>query len=62
MKEKFDMIFYPSTIKQLNLILNELAENSDYIAKMGKIEIGLAHKTENSQTFYIHRDINLEVF
>lgn len=28
-----------------------------YIAKMGKIEIGLAHKTENSQTFYIHRDI-----
>ncbi len=58
MKEKFDMIFYPSTIEQLNLILNELAENSDYIAKMGKIEIGLAHKTENSQTFYIHRDIN----
>lgn len=57
MKEKFDMIFYPSTIEQLNLILNELAENSDYIAKMGKIEIGLAHKTENSQTFYIHRDI-----
>jgi hypothetical protein len=57
-KEKFDMIFYPSTIEQLNLILNELAENSDYIAKMGKIEIGLAHKTENSQTFYIHRDIN----
>lgn len=62
MKEKFDMIFYPSTIEQLNLILNELAENSDYIAKMGKIEIGLAHKTENSKTFYIHRDINLEVF
>ena len=58
MKEKFDMIFYPSTIEQLNLILNELAENSDSIAKMGKIEIGLAHKTENSQTFYIHRDIN----
>lgn len=58
MKEKFDMIFYPSTIEQLNLILNELAENSDYIAKMGKIEIGLAHKTENSQTFYIHRDIS----
>lgn len=58
MKEKFDMIFYPSTIEQLNLILNELAENSDYIAKMGKIEIGLSHKTENSQTFYIHRDIN----
>nr|DAJ09172.1 MAG TPA: hypothetical protein [Caudoviricetes sp.] len=58
MKEKFDIIFYPSTIEQLNLILNELAENSDYIAKMGKIEIGLAHKTENSQTFYIHRDIN----
>lgn len=58
MKEKFDMIFYPTTIEQLNLILNELAENSDYIAKMGKIEIGLAHKTENSQTFYIHRDIN----
>ena len=58
MKEKFDMIFYPSTIEQLNLILNELAENTDYIAKMGKIEIGLAHKTENSQTFYIHRDIN----
>ena len=58
MKEKFDMIFYPSTIEQLNLILNELAENSDYIAKMGKIEIGLVHKTENSQTFYIHRDIN----
>ena len=58
MKEKFDMILYPSTIEQLNLILNELAENSDYIAKMGKIEIGLAHKTENSQTFYIHRDIN----
>lgn len=58
MKEKFDMIFYPSTIEQLNLILNELAESSDYIAKMGKIEIGLAHKTENSQTFYIHRDIN----
>lgn len=58
MKEKFDMIFYPSTIEQLNLILNELSENSDYIAKMGKIEIGLAHKTENSQTFYIHRDIN----
>lgn len=58
MEEKFDMIFYPSTIEQLNLILNELAENSDYIAKMGKIEIGLAHKTENSQTFYIHRDIN----
>lgn len=58
MKEKFDMIFYPSTIEQLNLILNELAENSDYIANMGKIEIGLAHKTENSQTFYIHRDIN----
>lgn len=58
MQEKFDMIFYPSTIEQLNLILNELAENSDYIAKMGKIEIGLAHKTENSQTFYIHRDIN----
>lgn len=57
MKEKFDMIFYPSTIEQLNLILNELAEK-DYIAKMGKIEIGLAHKTENSQTFYIHRDIN----
>lgn len=58
MKEKFDMIFYPSTMEQLNLILNELAENSDYIAKMGKIEIGLAHKAENSQTFYIHRDIN----
>ena len=58
MKEKFDMILYPSTIEQLNLILNKLAENSDYIAKMGKIEIGLAHKTENSQTFYIHRDIN----
>ena len=58
MQEKFDMIFYPSTIEQLNLILNELAENSDYIAKMEKIEIGLAHKTENSQTFYIHRDIN----
>lgn len=58
MQEKFDMIFYPSTIEQLNLILNELAENSDYIAKMGKIEIGLAHKTQNSQTFYIHRDIN----
>lgn len=58
MKEKFDMIFYPSTIEQLNLILNELAENSDYIAKMGKIKIGLAHKTENSQTFYIRRDIN----
>lgn len=58
MQEKFDMIFYPSTIEQLNLILNELAENSDYIAKMGEIEIGLAHKTENSQTFYIHRDIN----
>ena len=58
MKEKFDMIFYPSTMEQLNLILNELAENSDYIAKMGEIEIGLAHKTENSQTFYIHRDIN----
>lgn len=53
MKEKFDMIFYPSTTEQLNLILNELAENSDYIAKMGKIKIGLAHKTENSQTFYI---------
>ena len=52
------MIFYPSTTEQLNLILNELAENSDYIAKIGKIEIGLAHKTENSQTFYIHRDIN----
>ena len=58
MEEKFDMIFYPSTIEQLNLILNELTENSDYIAKMGKIEVGLAHKTENSQTFYIHRDIN----
>lgn len=58
MKGKFDMIFYPSTTEQLNLILNELAENSDYIAKIGKIEIGLAHKTENSQTFYIHRDIN----
>lgn len=58
MKEKFDMILYPSTIEQLNLILNELAENSDYIAKMGKIEIGLVHKTENSQTFCIHRDIN----
>nr|DAP65933.1 MAG TPA: hypothetical protein [Caudoviricetes sp.] len=58
MKEKFDMIFYPSTIEQLNLLLNGLAENSDYIAKMGKIEIGLAHKTENSQTFYIHRDIS----
>ena len=58
MKEKFDMILYPSTIEQLNLILNELAENSDYIAKMGKIEIGLVHKTENSQTFHIHRDIN----
>lgn len=58
MKEKFDMIFYPSTMEQLNFVLNELAENSDYIAKIGNIEIGLAHKTENSQTFYIHRDIN----
>lgn len=58
MKEKIDMIFYPSTIEQLNLLLNGLVENSDYIAKMGKIEIGLAHKTENSQTFYIHRDIS----
>lgn len=58
MKEKNDMIFYPSTIEQLNLLLNGLVENSDYIAKMGKIEIGLAHKTENSQTFYIHRDIS----
>lgn len=57
MKEKFDMIFYPSTMEQLNFVLNELAENSDYIAKIGNIEIGLAHKTENSQTFYIHRDI-----
>lgn len=58
MKEKNDMIFYPSTIEQLNLLLNGLVENSDYIAKMGKIEFGLAHKTENSQTFYIHRDIS----
>lgn len=58
MKEKFDMIFYPSTIEQLNLILNKLTENPDYIAKIGNIEIGLAYKTENSQTFYIHRDIN----
>ncbi len=58
MKEKFNMIFYPSTIEQLNLILNKLNENSNYIAKIGNIEIGLAHKTENSQTFYIHRDIN----
>ncbi len=56
MKEKFDMIFYPSTIEQLNLILNKLTENSDYIAKIGNIEIGLAHKTKNSQTFFIHRN------
>lgn len=62
MEEKFDMIFYPSTIEQLNLILNKLTENPDYIAKIGNIEIGLAHKAENSQTFYIHRDINEEVF
>ena len=61
MKEKFDMIFYPSTIEQLNLILNKLnklTENLDYVAKI----IGLAHKTENSQTFYIHRDINRRYF
>lgn len=55
MKET-NIIFFPSTLKQLNLILDKLSENEDYIAKIGNIEIGLAHKTKNSQTFYIHRD------
>lgn len=59
---KIDMIFYPITIEQLNLMLNKLTKNPGYIAKIGNIEIGLARKTKNSQTFYIHRDINYEVF
>ncbi len=55
MKET-NMIFFPSTLEQLNLILDKLKENEDYIAKIGNIEIGPAHKTKKSQTFYIHRD------
>lgn len=55
---KIDMIFYPITIEQLNLMLNKLAKSPGYTAKIGNIEIGLARKTKNSQTFYIHRDIN----
>ena len=55
-KIETNMIFFPSTLEQLNLILDKLKENEDYIAKIGNIEIGLAHKTKKSQTFYIHRD------
>ena len=55
MKE-MNMILFPSTTEQLNLILDELVKNDDYSAKIGNIEIGLAHKTNISETFYIRRD------
>lgn len=50
MKET-NMIFFPSTLEQLNLILDKLSENEDYIAKIGNIEIGLAHKTKKVKHF-----------
>lgn len=54
-KKEFNIIFYPSTLEQLNLILNETVKNDEYAAKIGDIEIGLVHTDEDSQTFYIHR-------
>lgn len=47
----------PSTVIQMNNILDILANDSELIAKIDNLEIGLCKNEKGHQTFFISRDI-----